>query len=279
MENVQLVQGIKIENAGRVLYSQENNVIKIAVPANESGKVKINSEEGMELKISVEKAASLDFIIESNCKEIKEVKCEIILEEDAKLKMKELHLGNVSIKNTLTCKKGSIVTRQFTNISSGKVNVILDCFLVGEGADFSDEEVHFGAKKGASENRINVDHKASNTKSLIRVKGACKDASKNKILGMVRVDKNTENANTFLSAHMLMLDKDAEASAIPALEIESAEVQAGHAASVSTIDEDQLFYVSTRGITEDEAKKEIVKGFLVDLVCEQKIGELIEAAW
>ena len=268
-----------MEQEGNVIIEEEGNIFQIKVLKNQKGKIKLKIESEVKLNVQVEKEGYLELTLESNCKEQTDVENEMVLEEDAKLIIKEIHLGNLNVKNKLVCKKRSIVTRQVANLSNGELNVVLNCSLDGEGADFSDEEVHFGIQNAKVENRITVDHHASNTKSLIRIKGACKDMSKNKTYGMIRVDKDTENANTFLSAHMLLLGKDAEALAIPALEIESAEVQAGHSASVSTVDEDQVFYLTTRGLSEEEAKKEIVKGFLVDLVCEQRIAELIEAQW
>lgn len=181
-----------------------------------------------------------------------------------------------AIETKITLKKNAELQREVLNLSAGVSRV--DCFLEGERASFTNKEIHFNTNQQQTENKINVYHKASNTKSLVKIKSVLKNASRNFTHGMVRVEKDIENVNTYLSAHALLLDKDAQALAIPALEIESADVQAGHSASVSTIDEDQLFYLTTRGLSLEDAKKEIVKGFLVE-EGEEETKDMIEGQW
>ncbi len=229
-------------------------------------------------KIRVEENASLELSI----REIKEnIQLEIVVEKNAKLNLKELYQDDKqeTINILVRVKENGSVVRQVANFCSGESRTDFECILEGEGAEVSDTEIHFGSKNSSTVNNLTVDHKKSNTKSTVRIKGAFKDRSKNNTYGLIKVEKGTVNANASLSAHALILDKEAQALAIPALEIESAEVQASHAASVSTVDEEQLFYVTSRGLSNDQAKKEIVKGFLIDLVCEKEFEELIEERW
>lgn len=84
-----------------------------------------------------------------------------------------------------------------------------------------------------------------------------------KLKGMVKINKNSFQANGFLSHKILLIGNEARAEAIPELEIECDDVKASHAASIGRIDEEQLFYLMSRGIDREEAVKLIVKAFMI----------------
>ena len=89
-----------------------------------------------------------------------------------------------------------------------------------------------------------------------------KDKSKSVFKGMIRIGKDARNSSAYLAGHAILLSPDAKSDAIPGLEILTNEVKATHSASVAQIDQEQIFYMMTRGLSEDEAKKFIVLGFL-----------------
>jgi hypothetical protein len=78
-----------------------------------------------------------------------------------------------------------------------------------------------------------------------------------------------------LAGHAILLNKGSIADAIPGLEIETNEVKATHSASVSQIDEEQIFYLMCRGLDRESAKREIVNGFVEPL--SRKMGPFIRA--
>lgn len=80
--------------------------------------------------------------------------------------------------------------------------------------------------------------------------------------GMLKIATGIKNIDIFLRYKVLLLGKGAGATVNPQLEIESNEVKAGHAASIGRIDEEQLFYLMSRGLNKDEATKLIVEAFL-----------------
>ena len=82
---------------------------------------------------------------------------------------------------------------------------------------------------------------------------------------MVKIGKEARNTDSFLEMRVLLLDKKSSAVAEPKLEIENNDVKASHAATVGKIDEDQLFYLSSRGVDLDEANKLIINGFLKEV--------------
>lgn len=234
-----------------------------------------------DLNVWVEKDATLHLKLESDVAQTTKLNLKVMMEEGSQLHLEEFHQGKEKLEITasLTCNKGSVIERKVANVSSAGVKLHLECSLLDERAEFENLEVNFGAKLAESENVIDVFHKASNTRSLVNVKSVMKDASKNITKGNVIVKKDTQGVNTYLSTHALLMDKEASAQTVPALEIETDDVQAGHAASVSTVDDEQVFYLTTRGLSEDAARKEIVKGFLMEMMEDKRIAQLVEAQW
>jgi Fe-S cluster assembly scaffold protein SufB len=102
-----------------------------------------------------------------------------------------------------------------------------------------------------------------------------KDASKSLFKGMIKIDKEAKASESYLAGHAILLDKSAKSDAIPGLEIETNEVKATHSASVAQLDENEIFYLMSRGLSRDGAKREIVNGFLEPL--SRKMGPTIRA--
>jgi Fe-S cluster assembly protein SufB/Fe-S cluster assembly protein SufD len=137
-----------------------------------------------------------------------------------------------------------------------------DTMLVGEGASVSDTEIFLGNRNQHFDITSNIHHKVPNTKGNVLVKGVLRDSARSVSQGMIKIDKNAQKTDSFLAEHTMLLDPEARSDAIPGLEIEANDVRATHSASVSQIDEEQVFYLKCRGVDEDEAKKLIVLGFL-----------------
>ena len=113
--------------------------------------------------------------------------------------------------------------------------------------------------------RVVTDHIASNTFGRVIIKGVAANGARVKVDGMIKIGKNARKTDSFLDMRILLLDKKSSAVAEPKLEIENNDVKASHAATVGKIDDEQLFYLESRGVDIDEAKKLIVKGFLKDV--------------
>lgn len=82
------------------------------------------------------------------------------------------------------------------------------------------------------------------------------------INGKIIVTKGALQTSSFLTENVLLASKQAIATAVPDLEIEADEVKCSHAATVGKINDDQLFYLTSRGISKRKAKQLIIKGFL-----------------
>ena len=151
----------------------------------------------------------------------------------------------------------------------------IDNIMKGEGATAEDVEIIFGNNDQSFDVTSNLIHYGPNTRGRVLSKSVMKDKSKSLFKGMIKIDKNGKSAESFLAGHAILLDKGAKSDTIPGLEIETNEVRATHAASVAQIDENQIFYLMSRGLSREEAKREIVSGFLEPL--SRKMGPTIRA--
>lgn len=98
-------------------------------------------------------------------------------------------------------------------------------------------------------------------KKNILVKAIVEDGGKLKLNGLIHIGKKAIGAEAFLRYQILLLGEKAAAEVIPNLEIENNEVKASHAVSIGQLDEEQLFYLMTRGMTRKEASKLLVEAF------------------
>lgn len=96
----------------------------------------------------------------------------------------------------------------------------------------------------------------------VLIKAVVMDNAKLRVKGIIKIEKGAELCEGFLRQKVLLVGKNATAEAIPELEIECNEVKASHAASVGRIDEEQLFYLMSRGMSQSDAEKLIIDAFL-----------------
>lgn len=161
----------------------------------------------------------------------------------------------------------------------------IEYYLNGSGASANDSEVVFGNKEQSFDIQTDVNHEAPATEGRVVEKSILRNKSKSLFKGMIRIKENAAKSNSFLSGRSILLDKDAKSDAIPGLEIFTNDVKATHSASVAQIDEEQIFYLKTRCLSQEEAERTIVEGFLEPLSRKMSfqirawIAYLIESKW
>jgi len=161
----------------------------------------------------------------------------------------------------------------------------IEYFLNGTGASCNDSEVIFGNNEQSFDIQTNVNHESPATEGRVVEKSILRNKSKSLFKGMIRIKENATKSNSFLSGRSILLDKDAKSDAIPGLEIFTNDVKATHSASVAQIDEEQVFYLKTRCLSQEEAERTIVEGFLEPLSRKMSfqvrawIAYLIESKW
>jgi Fe-S cluster assembly protein SufD len=126
------------------------------------------------------------------------------------------------------------------------------------------------------EHRLFVDHTAPKTKSRVTYKGALQGAGAHTVwIGNVLIRKVAEGIDTYEENRNLVLTDGCRADSVPNLEIETGEiVGAGHAAATGRFDDEQLFYLRSRGISEEEARRLVVHGFFAETIKRIGVPEL-----
>lgn len=131
-----------------------------------------------------------------------------------------------------------------------------------EGEEVELQGKILGMEKGDYIVKVLVDHKVGKSFGRVSIKGIAKNGARVAIVGKIKIDKKAQGVDDFLEMRVLILDNLSSATAEPQLEIEANEVKASHAAAVGQIDEEQMFYLMSRGMNKKEAEELIVNGFL-----------------
>lgn len=143
-----------------------------------------------------------------------------------------------------------------------------DCRLVGRGATGDLFAVYFGDEDQTLDFRTFQDHMARDTTSHLLFKGVLDDQSTSIYTGLIRVAPDGAGTNAFQTNRNIKLSEDAWAESVPNLEIENNDVRCSHASTVSPVDEEQRFYLESRGVPTPAAERLIVEGFLGEVVGE-----------
>ena len=140
-----------------------------------------------------------------------------------------------------------------------------ESLLASEGGESDLTAVYFGDGNQMLDFRTLQDHVAPHTRSDLLFKGAVEDHAQSVYSGLIRIRKGAQGANAFQTNRNLVLTEGAEAMSVPNLEIEADDVHCSHASTVGPIDDDQLYYLATRGVPPGEAERLIVLGFFDDV--------------
>ncbi|HSS35494.1 MAG TPA: SufD family Fe-S cluster assembly protein, partial [Patescibacteria group bacterium] len=137
----------------------------------------------------------------------------------------------------------------------------VDNRLEGDRSSVEQVEIVFGADQQVFDLTSYTRHIGRDTTGNLLSKGALQDAARSYMKGLIVIDKSAVGTDSFLGEFGMNLSKQARAVAIPSLEIDQPDCRrAAHSSSVGPIDETQLFYLESRGIDPDEARKFIVLG-------------------
>ena len=136
--------------------------------------------------------------------------------------------------------------------------------------------LYFAGAGQHAENRLFVDHSEANCRSNVVYKGALDGEDAHTVwVGDVLIRANAIGTDTYEINRNLVLSGGGRADSVPNLEIETGEiVGAGHASTTGRFDDEQLFYLQSRGINEDEARKLVLRGFFEDLLGQIGVPEI-----
>jgi len=163
----------------------------------------------------------------------------------------------------------------------------IDNQLVGRGASVRQAEIAFGDRSQHFDLTSYTRHFGEDTTGDLLSKGVFLDRSRGYFKGLIEIHKSARGTDSFLGEFAMLLTKKARSVAIPSLEIDQPDVRrASHSSSVGPIDESQVFYLMSRGLDRDTARKFIVLGFLEPVVAriplpeaQERLRALIDHKW
>ena len=133
--------------------------------------------------------------------------------------------------------------------------------LNGEGAKMEFTSVSFAGKGQNLDTGQKVVHNAPNTTSYVNTRSISKDGGISTFRSAVVIGKNAKNSKSSVSCESLMLDDISRSDTIPAMDIRTADADVGHEAKIGRISDETVFYLMSRGMSEEDAKALIVSGF------------------
>ena len=236
----------------------------------------------------------------------------ISLGKNSKLNLLEYYKAEDSIKyfnNTIhhyTIQKNSILKKfsidnnldnsynyHLTNVKNYS-NSIFENFLFSSGSNFVKNEIHcdllesfsscfinaliFLSKQQHHELKTNVNHKHQHCKSSQLVKSVLLDKSNGTYQGKIYVDQDAQKTNGYQLSKALVLSENSAFNSKPELEIYADDVKCSHGSTTGNIDQNSIFYLMSRGLSKEQAKKMLVEGFLnetIETITEPNIQSLI----
>jgi Fe-S cluster assembly protein SufB len=235
--------------------------------------------------IIVEKGAKLHFIEgcsapKYNVTNLHAGCVELYVKEDASLRYSTIenwsrNMMNLNTKRASVEKNGTI--EWISGSFGSKVSMLYPMsILKGEGARSEFTGISFAGKGQTLDTGTKVVHAAPYTSSTISTKSISKDGGAAVYRGSVKVAANAHHSKSTISCESLMLDDLSRSDTIPALDIMSDQVEIGHEAKIGRISDEVIFYLMTRGISEEEAKAMIVRGFAEPIAKELPLEYAVE---
>jgi Fe-S cluster assembly protein SufD len=167
-------------------------------------------------------------------------------------------------------------TQVVVTLGGDLVRLVSNVQYAGPGGSADLFGVYFADETQHQEHRLWVDHAVPNCRSNVLYKGALQGAEARTVwIGDVRIRPEATGTDTYELNRNLVLTDGARADSVPNLEIETGEiVGAGHASATGRFDDEQLFYLCSRGIDAETARRLVVRGFFADVVSRIELPEL-----
>jgi Fe-S cluster assembly protein SufB len=205
---------------------------------------------------------------------------EIIALRGARVRYTTIQNWSGDVYNLVTkravAQEGATVEWVDGNLGSKRTMKYPSVYLMGEGAHGEVLSIAFAGKGQQQDTGGQIIHAASNTTSVITSKSISKDGGTASYRGLLKVAEGLTGVRSRVVCDALILDDHSSSNTFPYMEIDSDDVSIEHEARVSRISEDQLFYLMSRGLNEQEASMMIVNGFLDPLVKELPMEYAVE---
>lgn len=191
------------------------------------------------------------------------------------------------VSRTATSGRDAALTWALAHVGGAWSKSRIDNHLLGQGSSVHQAEIAFGGASQVFDLSSYTHHVGTDTTGDLLSKGVFQDRARAYIKGLIRIDRSAHGTDSYLGEFGMLLAKKARSVTIPSLEIDQPDVRrASHASSVAPIDESQVFYAMTRGLSQDEARKAITLAFLEPVVAriplpdvQERLRERLEVKW
>jgi Fe-S cluster assembly protein SufD len=200
---------------------------------------------------------------------VQHVVYDIALEEGARFSHLETatEAGSTHLNFIRTTQKKNSVFNHLSIVTSGLLTRNrLHLSLLGEASEAVVKGLWTLKENHQCHTHVCVEHAAPQTRSLQKFKGVLKDNAQSSFEGQIYVHSIAQKTEAYQLSQNLLLGKGAVANAKPNLKIFADDVKASHGATMSDVDEESLFYLQTRGITQEKAKALLVRGFIQEML-------------
>lgn len=216
---------------------------------------------------------------------------EVLLAEDASLSVaaeQDFDASTIAIVNRhARISRNASLQLALASVGSRMHKSRIDNLLIGQGSSVEQVEIGFGSGDQVFDLTSYTRHIGQDTTGDLLSKGVFTDRARGFIKGLIDIQRTAIGTDSFLGEFGMLLDKKARSVTIPSLEIDQPDCRrAMHSSSVGPIDEGQIFYLMSRGLDRETARKFIVMGFLEPVVAriplpeaQDRLRELLERKW
>lgn len=205
---------------------------------------------------------------------------EIVVKKDARVRYTTIQNWSNNVYNLVTQRANVFENGTMewvdANLGSKITMKYPSCYLRGEGAHGEMLSVAFAGPGQIQDAGSKMIHFANNTSSKITSKSISRGNGQASYRGLVKAARNLKGIKSNVVCDALLLDPESRTDTWPTIETGSHDVSIGHEASVSKVGEEQLFYLTSRGLSEEEATTMIVSGFIEPLVKELPMEYAVE---
>jgi Fe-S cluster assembly protein SufB len=205
---------------------------------------------------------------------------EIVVKKGARSRYTTIQNWSVNVYNLVTQRamvhEGATHEWVDANLGSKLTMKYPSCYLIGPRAHGEILSLAFAAKGQHQDAGGKMIHAAPNTTSKVTSKSVSKGGGRTSYRGLLKIHKGATHARSSVVCDALLLDPQSRSDTYPTIEIDEDQVTVGHEASVSKVGEEQLFYLKSRGLSQEEATTMVVSGFIEPLVKELPMEYAVE---
>jgi len=205
---------------------------------------------------------------------------EIIVKEGARFRYSTIQNWSHNVYNLVTQRaavyKNGVMEWVDGNLGSKVTMKYPACYLLEEGARGEVLSIAMAGRGQHQDAGAKIVHFAPHTSGTIVSKSISKDSGRSSYRGLVKIYEGAHGSKTNVECDALLLDDEARTDTYPYIEIEEKDASVGHEATVSKINDEQILYLQSRGLSEDEAAGLIVRGFIEPIAKELPLEYAVE---